>query len=351
MGNEHNDEVRLPDFWLDNGIGLLPRAETKSWGVEYLKAPQVWPKADGKGVIVFVLDTEGSHFDHPDVRPFTLSEHCRSFTGETGADANGLGQHGLHVAHTILQVAPGARTVFVKVLRNSGSGSIAAVAAGIRYVADLGVAGATKMINLSLGSNIANALLQEALQYAVSKGVIVCAAAGNDGGAVDYPGAYDSATIAVGAIDRTGTPAAFSSRGPQVDVAAPGVGIIAAWGTGYAAASGTSMATPHVAGALAVILSARSDLDSFGKALPFLVDYATDLHSDGRDDETGFGAPVLTGYPLESTGPKPEPDPPADPPGEPGKKPLPWWAWALIGAGAVLIALFVLLAANKWKLY
>src|SRR2546425_2840972 len=192
--------------------------------------------------------------------------------GETGNDDNG---HGTHVSGTIGACTDNATGVAganwavqlmgVKVLDYSGSGSLSAVASGIRWAADNGA----KVINLSLGTSSPYKTLERAVNYAWNKGAVLACAAGNDGtGARTYPAAYTNC-IAVAATDATDTKASFSSYGVDwVDVAAPGVGILSTihadfnwcfvcyWGghyPGYDARSGTSMATPHVARAAALV--------------------------------------------------------------------------------------------------
>ena len=181
----------------------------------------------------------------------------------------GLGRpgHGTHVAGTIAQtthngkgvagLAYCARLMPIKVLNKHGWGTLADVAEGIRYAADHGA----HVINLSLGGPSPAAILGEAVKYAVGKGVVVVAAAGNSGRAVGYPAAYDG-VIAVSASDQNDRIAWFSSRGPQVVLAAPGVAVtqqtICEGGRNkcelFGTFNGTSMASPHVAGAAALVV-------------------------------------------------------------------------------------------------
>src|SRR5262249_5774687 len=176
--------------------------------------------------------------------------------------------HGTHVAGTIAQstnngiggagLAFHARLMPVKVLNESGWGTTAGGAHGIRWAAEPGA----HVINLSLGGPRNSRVLQKAIDYAVSRGVVVVAAAGNTGGRVQYPGASDG-VIGVSASDPDDKIAKFSSRGDGVDIAAPGVNVtqqtICNRGRDkcerFPAYNGTSMASPHVAGAAALLVS------------------------------------------------------------------------------------------------
>lgn len=321
-------EIKLPYFEIieERPAGLRSAADYTSWGVDKLDAPAAWSKdVTGDGVIVFVLDTEYLT-DHPNIRPYVEPMYCRSFTGE---ESTGVGGHGLHVADTVRQVAPGVRLAFCKVLSDAGGGSSSGVASAIRYVADLTLnpehKGYRRVINMSLGANAASSTIEAALKYAVSKGVFVVAAAGNDGKDVDFPGAFDEQVIAVGAVDKALKPASFSSPGPAVDLAAPGVAIEAAWKTGTAVLSGTSMASPHVAGVTALVLEMAPEIKTQGQLEDFLERHAFDIHTGGRDDKTGWGFPVVTRYFSE------DPEPPKP---EPGTG-TPWWVWVIAGAVVV----------------
>jgi thermitase len=147
----------------------------------------------------------------------------------------------------------------VKVLSDNGSGSWSAIANGIRWAADNGA----KVINMSLGGYSASSTVQDAVNYAWGKGVVLVAAAGNDNTTSKlYPAAYDN-VIAVAATDRNDRKASFSNYGDWVDIGAPGASILSTtpdhrsriWGRGvkYAYGSGTSMATPFVAGVAGLV--------------------------------------------------------------------------------------------------
>lgn len=346
------NDVRLPDFEI---VEINPQSNRlvknyTSWGVDALDTPYNWSLGyEGSGTILFTLDTEYLT-DYPKIKPALVHGYCRTFTGE---QSKGLGRHGLHVSDTIRQMAPMALIALCKVLTDSGSGSSRGVADAIRYVADLELMeehqGFKKIINLSLGSDAQSILILEALQYAISKGVFVFAAAGNDGRDVDFPGANEKQVITIGAIDKHNKPASFSSPGAAVDLSAPGVGIEAAWENGTAILNGTSMATPHAAGVAALILSAHLEISNQGELEAFMEKYAVDIHTPGEDDKTGAGLPVVTHYmpPVKPDKPPVEPPAPEDPPIPPTTPPksgkTPWWIIALIVAfGLGAIAFFLI---------
>lgn len=279
------------------------------WGIE-----KVQGGSGGAGVKVAVLDT-GVYKDHLDLKDNIID--CRDTTkrGVKGgcSDSNG---HGTHVAGTIaanrgsdnkgiLGVAPQAGIMAIKVCGNSGFCWGDDIAAGIRYAADK----EANIISMSLGGDLPDSQIKAAIDYAVSQGVLVVAAAGNDGhldgyGSIDYPAAYED-VVAVGAIDINDGVAYFSSQGinddtdpyinnyRDVEFGAPGVSVESTYNDGcYDYKSGTSMATPHVSGLAAKVwfeVGASSD-----KVREYLQDRAKlyDLDGVGDDIYTGFGLPT-----------------------------------------------------------
>ena len=173
----------------------------------------------------------------------------------------------------------------------------------IRNAADNGA----HIINMSLGSDTESSLIKDAIFYAVSKNVLVVAAAGNDGpdpDSIDYPGA-NSNVIAVGAFDIAQVIADWSSRGinstttpyvveeKDIEFAAPGVIIESTWNNGgYVILSGTSMASPHMAG-LAAKLWQKDALDPDSATRDLLHTFSQDLNLVGDDNTSGFGFPHL----------------------------------------------------------
>ncbi|WP_437832770.1 S8 family peptidase [Sorangium sp. So ce1153] len=242
------------------------------WHMARVGAERAWDFATGRGVTVAVVDTGIACETHgPFVKaPDLASTECVegwNFVTKTN-HANDDQGHGTHVAGTIAQstnngigaagLAFHARLMPVKVLNESGWGTTADVADGIRWAAEHGA----HVINLSLGGPRNSKVLQSAIDYAISRGAVVVAAAGNTGGRVQFPGASDG-VIGVSATDPNDKIASFSSRGQGVDVSAPGVNVrqqtICNRGRGncdapYPAYNGTSMAAPHVAGAAALLV-------------------------------------------------------------------------------------------------
>ncbi|MFM8526337.1 MAG: S8 family serine peptidase [Cyanobacteriota bacterium] len=256
------------------------------WGLDRLGAPEAWSAGyTGSGITVAVVDT-GVDYTHTDldgniwinageIAGNGIDDDGNGFIDDVrgwnfDADSNNVfddNSHGTHVAGTIAGenngtgitgVAYNARIMAVKVLNGSGSGTLTSVARGIRYAADNGA----KVINLSLGGGGSTELL-DAVSYATSKGAVVVMAAGNEAAtSPSLPAAYaQSYGLAVGAIDSSGNLATFSNLAGQTPldyITAPGVNVYSSIpGGGYANYSGTSMATPHIAGAMALMQQAN----------------------------------------------------------------------------------------------
>jgi subtilisin len=253
------------------------------WGVARVNAPAAWSSGQGEGVKVAVIDT-GIDCSHPDLRcDFSAGANIVS----PGSDPMDDNEHGTHVSGTIagrgnggkgvLGVAPKATLIPVKVLDAEGAGSLSDIVSGINWATDAGV----DVINMSLGGPNGSTALQRAVSRALSAGIVVVCAAGNTGpgaNTVGFPAGY-SGVIAVAASDKNDAVAPFSSRGDAVAFIAPGVGITSTIpGGGTKALSGTSMASPHVAGLAALALErgargpggVRSAFSSAASRLPGL---------------------------------------------------------------------------------
>lgn len=234
-----------------SGEGEIP------WGVGRVNAPAAWGSTDGRGVKVAVIDTGVDH-THPDLAP-NYKGGWNAVTG-SGDPMDDQG-HGTHVAGTIAAardgkgvagVAPGADLYAVKVLDKNGSGNYSWIIAGIEWA----IENRMDVVNMSLGGPSGTDALAQAVARAAEAGITVVCAAGNDSGPVNYPAKYPEA-LAVSASDSGDRIASFSSRGPEIDLIAPGVRINSAkMGGGYASLSGTSMASPHAAGLAALAAAA-----------------------------------------------------------------------------------------------
>ena len=224
---------------------------------------------DGAGVRAYIVDT-GILLSHTDFGGRAVTGFDAVTAGGSAIDCNG---HGTHVAGTTggtqYGVAKAATLVAVRVLGCQGSGSNAGVIAGVDFVTRDHAAGAPAVANMSLGGTASTAL-DNAVKGAIADGVVFAVAAGNDGGMVgELTGAANACNgspsrvpeaLTVGATDSTDTMASYSSRGPCLDLFAPGTGITSAWFSSPTASntiSGTSMASPHVAGVAALLLSAN----------------------------------------------------------------------------------------------
>jgi subtilisin family serine protease len=275
-------------------------AETLPWGIDRVDAELVWPLGNtGDPIKVGIIDT-GISNKHPDLLSNVKGGVNTINSLKSWNDDNG---HGSHVAGIVaaidndigvIGVGPQIDLYAIKVLNASGSGYLSDVIEGIQWA----VAKGMQVINMSLGTASDVQSFHDAVVAAKNAGVVIVAAAGNTGGAVTYPAAYPE-VIAVSATDETNNLASWSSRGPEVDLAAPGVSIYSTYkGTGYATLSGTSMAAPHVTGAAALLLNtpvtAAYDFNLNGKWDPDevkkkLEDRTVDLGDPGFDNLYGWG--------------------------------------------------------------
>jgi len=234
-------------------------AYSQQWAWNVIDAPAGWDITRGSSsTIIAVIDT-GIQLNHPDLDAKIVAGYD-FVQGDTVADD--LNGHGTHVAGTSAAesnngangagVCPNCRLMPVRVLNRLGSGSLANIASGITYAADNGA----KVINMSLGGSSGSTALQNAVNYAWNKGVFLACAAGNNGNtAAAYP-AYYSNCFAVAATTSSDAKASFSTYGTWVEVAAPGDGIYSTWkGSSSNTISGTSMASPHVAGLAGLLAS------------------------------------------------------------------------------------------------
>lgn len=301
-------------------MGGDPRLSLQ-WGLEKTRAAAAWAAARGEGVLVAVVDSGVNH-GHEELAGRVLAGPDFVNGDEDPMDDNG---HGTHVAGIVAAaagngagaagVAPGARILAVKVLNSRGRGTTSGAAAGVRHAVRAGA----RVVNLSLGAPFDSGVLREAVRDALASGVLVVAAAGNSGSQASFYPAAQPGVIAVGSSDRADARSVFSNHGPWVTVAAPGQGIYSSWKTGgYAVLSGTSMAAPQVAGAAALVMSARPGLSAaqVREAIEKSGDPVAGFEANPAVRRLnvvaalGFGpAPVAVPSPLPSVAPTPAPTP------------------------------------------
>ncbi|MEV6702641.1 S8 family serine peptidase [Streptomyces sp. NPDC051453] len=320
----------MTKLWLDKPV----KASDVDWNISRIQAPDAWAKGfDGKGVPVAVLDT-GVDATHPDLAG--RIKETKNFT--TDASTNDGFGHGTHVAATIAGsgaagdgqhkgVAPSADLHIGKVLDNGGHGTDSEVLAGMDWAAHSGAKIVSMSLGSSGGSDGTDPLSQAVNQLSEETGTLFVIAAGNSGSATDSVGAPGAAAdaLTVGAVDSNGKIASFSSRGPlkdgrfKPDVTAPGVNIISARAAGtsmgrpvndlYTAADGTSMATPHVAGAAAIVAQAHPDWTGqqikaalVGSAEPgqegVFTDGSGEIRAERAADETVLATPSTLNFPA-----------------------------------------------------
>jgi len=280
-----------------------PLYASKQWHLKRVGAETAWGYSCGQGITIAVIDTGVACFDKG---PFsrgtdlagTRCEGGWNFVDDNGEAADDHG-HGTHVAGTIAQttnngmgtagLAYCATLMPVKVLSKGGFGTVANVAEGIRFAADNGA----QVINMSLGGPIKSRILEDAVDHALSKGVIIVAAAGNSGKSVGWPAAYPG-VVAVSATDDKDKIAWFSSRGPEVAIAAPGVAVtqqtVCNGGKAkceiFGTFNGTSMASPHVAGIAAMV-------ESLGVTEPGAVRDALTSTARPQEGKNLYGAGIV----------------------------------------------------------
>jgi hypothetical protein len=243
----------------------------------------------GRGVKVAVLDS-GVDGNHPSLADAKLTS-IDLVGGSHGPDGAYLG-HGTAIASLIAGtvdgspgLAPEAEILSIRVLDGEGSGDSFTVARGIVEAADRGA----DVINLSLGSDTSSQVLQNAVAYAREKGSLVVAAVGNDGTrGVTFPARYEG-VVGVTSVDAKGRQSSFANYGEEVDIAAPGVDVYAAWaGDGLVSFSGTSSSAGFVSGALAAEISRNPGMTS-DQVVDLLYEYANEAEKPGTDILTGKG--------------------------------------------------------------
>ena len=263
-------------------------AEYNSWGVEATKTGDYAKNLKARGInseiVVAVVDT-GADVSHSFLSGRMKSGYDLVEDDATPQDGHG---HGTHVSGTIVDCTPEMKINImpVRVLDDGGSGSDSVVGLGIQYAADHGA----NVINMSLGGFGHSEYIDSQIKYAVSKNVVVVVAAGNENQDTKYycP-AGDTECVTVAAVDKNKSKANFSNYGEAVDIAAPGVDIKSCIpGEKYDSWAGTSMATPHVAAAAALLLC-ENPSQTPAQIEKKLRDAAEDLGNSGWDRYYGAG--------------------------------------------------------------
>jgi subtilisin family serine protease len=282
--------------------GLKPGdAQIMGWEIIKFNIPQAWKNSEGEGVVCAVLDT-GCDLDHDDLKNNLLPGKNCIEKNSSPIDRSG---HGTHVASTIsalnnnygmVGVAPKSKIVPVKVLNDSGNGSVFSIVEGIYWSSDHKD---VNFLTMSLGASTSHPEIEKAINYANSKGKIVFCAAGNSGPSSDimYPAKYSN-TIAIGAIDENLKRTNFSCSGDSLDFLAPGHNIMGCVPkNSYAKMSGTSMSNPFAVGIASLLLSYNNKhkkykLDNYFDYIHTLKKYSISLN-DTRYNNTkkyeGYG--------------------------------------------------------------
>jgi len=294
------DQTVSINYKVDKPISPLAVTQTgATWGLTRvskrdlpLPSTYTYNSSAGAGVSVFVIDT-GILTTHTDFGGRATWAYS-AISGEQNTDLNG---HGTHCSGTIAGntygVAKRANLFAVKVLSGSGSGTNAGVIAGVNYVANN--AKLPAVASMSLGGGAATAL-DDAVTAAIAKGIPFAIAAGNDNAnACNYSPARVSTAVTVGATTNTDARASYSNYGTCVNIFAPGSSITSDWigsNTATNTISGTSMATPHVAGVLAVYLSGLSNVPTPAAARTWL----TSTGTPNKVTTPGTGSPNVLLY-------------------------------------------------------
>lgn len=273
-------------------------AQSTPWGIDRIDAPAAWGTTVGTGVRIAIVDT-GIRNDHQDLRNAGGSSRVVlgpnfSNPAKTSVDDNGHGTHCAGIAGAgnnsigVVGVAPDCTLIAVKVLDKQGSGWLSNIIAGVDWAA-----GNSDVISMSLGSTSNVQALHDSVDAAVASGVPVIAAGGNEGDIGSpplYPAAYSS-VVAVAATNSSDGVPVWSTRGSYLDIAAPGVSVLSTWKDGgYRTLNGTSMATPHVAGAAALLIgSGVTTVAGIRTALESTADDINSATLPGFDNVIGNG--------------------------------------------------------------
>lgn len=318
------DNWNLPPFIVEV-TPYYPFTQTLDWGIADFKVNDLWAEfGGGEGVKVCVLDT--GQPDHPDIIPALIlaKDFTNSSRGVKDMNGHSTHCHGIIGARNnelaTVGVAPKCELMSGKVLGDNGSGSSTGIVAGLRWA----VANGADVISMSLGSPSPDPSILGAINQ-LPPNVVLCCAAGNSGpgpNTTEYPGTWDRC-ICVGSIKQARAVSQFSSRGEAVDIAAPGEKITSLWTSSQVAVlSGTSMATPYIAGVAALVIgycrATGRPVPPHGVMQTMIEQSADAMSSEPPDPAYGFGIinpvrlmslvkqiPVTTPTPPGTTPPPP----------------------------------------------
>lgn len=362
------ENIKLPPFKKEEVLDNLQN-QSSYWHLDQYNIPEYWSQTQGEGINILVLDTGMP--DHKDLAGKT--NFLGNFSKEnTNQDLNGHQTHCNGIINgKITGVAPKAKVFVGKVLNKNGSGDFKSVIHALKSALTLDV----DIISMSLGGTQEIEEFQDVINELTEANKTVICAAGNSGErGVSYPAKYKN-TIAISAHDEQTNIAYFSSKGEEVDFAAPGVKITSTYlNQSYAKLSGTSMACPFIVGLVALMLSKHKKQESQGKVnncktpeqiYEHLKRCSIDYGETGKDSSYGYG--LIDSKTLIEVKPKPEPNPEPnpepDPEPEPEPKPKPekpkdnWFkrnmAWLACGTFIIIALIFYLtsLIQSKTEVY
>lgn len=342
---EINHPVKLPEFTVEEVFTSF--AQSFDWSLKYQNIPNTWKVTQGEGVTIVVIDTGMP--DHTDIGDNAIE-------GENFIPSEDIYDHNGHQTHCVgiicaknnkegyVGVAPKAKCICIKALNKSGSGNYAGLCGALEATKKL----KPDIVSMSLGGTQASPEMHKLVQELTDMNIpVVCAAGNSSFAGVNYPAAFPE-TIAVASYDKHGNISYFSSRGAEVDWAAPGSDISSTFlNNGYASLSGTSMACPFIAGVIALMISkhnkqeketGKNDCKTVADIRNHLLKYTNDKGTVGKDNDWGYGVldveKMITGEseeedPFTPPHPEPEPkepeeeDPFTPPPPPPKEKPEP----------------------------
>ena len=294
-----NDMISLGKLEIKRAVEVSGGSQTTGWHINKYQFPEIWSQTQGEGIKVGIIDT-AIDINHPDLNICGGYDFVNNTGLRTDSPLHG---HGTHVAGIIgaknnnlgiVGVAPKCKLYSLAVLNDQGEGSYGNIIRALDWAAENGM----DVVNMSLGGGGDSKALYEAIRRVYDAGITLVCAAGNSAwerGYLDFPGTYNE-TLAIAAIKQNMQRAEFSSIGPNIDICAPGYEIVSTTPSNtYSSYSGTSMASPFVAGLVALLISKHRKLgggtpvNSPSDVREHLVKVAKDVDFDGQDNYTGYG--------------------------------------------------------------